>query len=305
MKKLLFIFFFIFYNNSFSNEGFLKAFFFTYENDSVYGPDRYYSNGVQLSFITNNYEKSLKNYYNYSFGIGHKIYTPYDIKIKEPIINDRAYAGYLYLFLNKNIKYNNVFDSFGVSLGFTGDLSFGEDIQKVVHKAIKSPEPMGWDNQIDNEFLFMLSWLRTWQLKETLKNDFDWLIIPKIYTNLGTPFTSFSPSIEFRYGWNLQENDLIFNKIDPILQDISRENSYYAFLELLGNISLYNTFLDKNGRGFNNNIDKEFFGYNIIFGLNCTINNFYIKYSNIYISKEFNKQIKNQLLFSLTGGFVF
>ena len=211
------------------------------------------------------------------------------MELKEPIINDRAYAGYLYLFLNKNIKYNNVFDSFGVNIGFTGDLSFGEEIQKVVHDMIGSPEPMGWDNQIDNEFLFMLSWL----------------IIPKIYTNLGTPFTSFSPSIEFRYGWNLQENDLIFNKIDPILQDISRENSYYAFLELLGNISLYNTFLDKNGRGFNNNIDKEFFGYNIIFGLNCTINNFYIKYSNIYISKEFNKQIKNQLLFSLTGGFVF
>ena len=170
---------------------------------------------------------------------------------------------------------------------------------------IGSPEPMGWDNQIDDKFLFMLSWLRTWQLKETLKNDFDWLIIPKIHANLGTPFTSFSPSIEFRYGWNLQENDLISNKINSTLQDVSKESSYYAFLELFGNISLYNTFIDKNGRGFNNNIDREVFCYNIIFGLNYTVNNFYIKYSNVYTSKEFDKQDKNQFLFSLTGGFVF
>lgn len=305
MKKLVLIYF-IFCSSCFASNGFLRGMFFSYENDSVYGPDRYYSNGVQLSFITNNFDENfLNNYHNYSFGIGHKIYTPYDIKIKEPIVNDRSYAGYLYFFLNKNIKHGNTFDSFGINFGFTGDMSFGEDIQKMVHNLIGSPEPKGWNSQIDDEFLFMISWLRTWQLKETVKDNYDWLIIPKVYATLGTPFTTFSPSIEFRYGWNLQENDLASNKIDSTLQDISVEHSYYAFLELLGSTSFYNTFIDKNGSGFNNNIDRENFGYNIIFGLNYTMGNFYIKYSNIYMSKEFDKQVKNQFLFSLTGGFIF
>ena len=295
-----------------SEEKFFRGAFFTYENDSVYGPDRYYTNGIQFSFITKNFYDGLelfhnKQYHNFSFGFGQKIYTPENIKIDIPQINDRPYAGYLYFFLNTNIRHSNIIDSFGANLGLTGEISLGEQAQKFVHDIIGSPKPMGWDYQIPNEILLMLSWNRVWQINEPKPYAYDWLLMPKINTNIGTPFTIFTPSIEFRYGWNLQKNDLIPHKMQPVLQDTINSNiiSYYAFFELMGNINLYNTFLDKNGNNVINNIDREIVNFEIIFGLNFNINNFYIKYSNIYITKEFKQQEKNQLIFLLTLGYNF
>ena len=63
---------------------FIKSSFFTYENDSVYGKDGYYSNGLQLYFLTADKEANNSLYnYNYSFGVGQKIFTPKEIEQNE------------------------------------------------------------------------------------------------------------------------------------------------------------------------------------------------------------------------------
>ena len=311
-KNILILLFFLTIPLAKADDKFLKGAFFTYENDSVYGPDKYYTNGIQFSFITKDYYNNLnlfenKLYHNFSFGFGQKIYTPKNIKLNQPQFEDRPYAGYLYFFLNTNIIYNNFIDSFGINLGLTGEISFGEQAQKIVHDMIGSPEPMGWKYQIPNEVLLMLSWSRIWQFNNPLPYTYDWLLMPKINTNLGTPFTTFSPAIEFRYGWNLQKNDLVPHKMLPTIANISsnKEMSYYVFFELMANLNLHNTFLDKNGENIINDIDREIINYDIIFGLNFNINNFYVKYSNIYTTKEFKQQHKNQLIFLLTLGYNF
>ena len=253
MKNFLILFFsFLLLSSVKAEDKFFKGAFFTYENDSVYGPDKYYTNGIQFSFITKDFYNDInffedKLYHNFSFGIGQKIYTPRNIKLTQPQLNDRPYAGYLYFFLNTNVVYENIIDSFGINIGLTGDISFGEQAQKIVHDIIGSPKPMGWQYQIPNEILLMLSWSRVWQFNNPLPNSYDWLLMPKIYTNIGTPFTTLSPAVEFRYGWNLQKRDLVPHKMLPTIQNISSDFSYYVFFELIANINLYNTFLDKNG----------------------------------------------------------
>lgn len=308
-----------------SKKKFIQTALFSYENDSVYGPDRYYTNGIQFLFVTvdnsimseNEYLSKIFNintkiYHNFSFGIGQKIYTPYTIKIAEPVLNDRPYAGYLYLFLNKNIRYDNKLDSFGISVGLTGPSSLAEITQKRVHELIGSTEPKGWNNQLKNELLVMFSWMRNVELNKPKQNSFDWNVIPKFTTNIGTPLTSVVTSIEFRYGWNLAD-DFNSNKMQALSSGIrnnfknnsSKNISYYVFFEAEGNFIFYDTFLDGNLSGKKTNIEKELFRYELIGGLTLNIENYYIKYSNIFMSKEFKEQKDNQFIFSLTMGYLF
>lgn len=297
--------------------------FFSYENDSVLGgADRYYSNGVQVFFITkdfygeenkffeNIFDIKNKHTHNYSFGIGQKIFTPEDIEVVDFLKYDRPYAGYLYLFLNKTIFHDeNKYDTVGVNLGATGKMSGSEWTQKEIHKLIGSPEPMGWDYQLNNEVLFMLSWSHIETVNTPIAMDYDWNIIPKLSVNLGTPFTDVRQSLEFRYGWNLQR-DLMASKIQNGIAGIleqSNELSYYGFFEVEANFILYNTFLDGNlFRDNKNDIDKKFFVYELMTGMAINYKKFYAKTSAIYISKEFKEQKhNNQLLFSITGGLLF
>ncbi len=316
MKNILYIILilFSFINYSYSEtkkENFIQAVFASYENDSVYGGDEYYTNGLQLSFLSKNYDDNLENkyiskllnienkeYHNFSFGIGQKIYTPYDIENTAFVANDRPYAGYLYAFINKNIKHSNKIDTIGFSLGITGSSSFAEEVQTNIHDLIGSPKPEGWKYQLDDKPLFMLSFARLINTRENKPFKYDWNLIPKFSFNLGTPFTDVSFGVEYRYGWNLSD-DLTGNKIKSTSVGFDKNKeintnfkdlSYYLFLEATGNVVLYNTFLDSSNSDYKTDISKNYFTYEFSGGLAMNIDNYYIKYSSIYTSKEFKEQ---------------
>ena len=313
MKKYIFLISFFFAINLFAEEKkpFIQYSFATYENDSVYTRrDQYYSNGIQLMFFTRDTEKNSKKY-NYSFGVGQKIYTPNDIEIPYFIPNDRPYAGYLYSFLNKNIYSDNKIDTFGLSIGLSGKKSFSEYTQKKIHSLIGSPEPEGWDNQIKGQMLFSVNYNKTISWLEPQENQYNFDIITKTGFNLGTPITNFVPSVEFRYGFNLQQ-DYISNTMNPFLSTISINNvknskSYFLFFELQPNFVIYNSFLDKHNLSRNNKLDikKNWFCFNSSIGLNYRYKNYYAKHSITFLSKEFKEQKNNQLLFSIYLGYIF
>lgn len=288
------------------NKSFIKSTFFTYENDSIYSGDGYYSNGLQFYFST--IDKELNNtLYNYSFGIGQKIFTPKDIEYDNFIIDDRLYAGYLYTFFNKNIYYDTKMDTFGISIGLTGPNSLAEDIQTKIHDMIGSPTPMGWKYQTNNEILFSANFKRSIEIFKMETSKYDLKILSKIELNLGTPITGITPSIEFRYGKNL-EKDFLSNKISLTPQEIiiNGNKTYYFFLELSPTAIAYNTFLDKrNIKNYKTNINKNWFQYQIIGGFALRYKQYYLKYATIFLSKEFDKQKDPQVILSLNIGYLF
>ncbi len=324
MKKLnvTILFFLVFISNLYANnKNFLQSAFFNYENDSVFGNDRYYSNGIQFSFITKNFKAEEnkhvvnifdiknKHYHNFSFGLGQKIYTPNNIKKNYFLKHDRPYAGYLYFFANKTIFHDeNKYDIIGTTIGTTGPISMAKWSQKTIHKLIGSPTPQGWKYQLSNEPLFMLSWLHMETINKPIQNNYDWNLIPKLSTNIGTPFTDVKLALEYRYGWNLQ-NDLIPNKSTTLFTGILNKSSYlnyYVFFELEGNFVICNTFLDGNLFRKNNfDIKKKLFRFELMIGAALNYKDFYAKISNIYMSKEFKEQEHDQLIFSLTAGWLF
>lgn len=289
---------------------FLQNISLTYENDSVYGKDRYYTNGIQLSFLSNNFDL-LDNdvkFYNYSFGLGQKIFTASDIEIEFPEKNDHPYAGYLYFYLNKNFFYkNNIVNLFGFSIGTTGKNSLAEDTQKKIHDLIGSPEPMGWKTQIDNELLFMFTYSHIRELYNIKfsKNNFN--ILSKSTINLGTPYINMKQYFEFRYGLDVFGDFSSYRISNDTIGIISNTGdfNYYVFSGVGLNGVFYDTFLDGNIGDRRKEVNKKPIVYEISAGAVVEFGKFYVKYTTAFVSEEFEEQDGGQVLFVLSGGIKF
>lgn len=89
----------------------------------------------------------------WSIGIGQNIYTPNDITIPTPQLNDRHWSGLLYLdnslhLIDKDETKRHVIE---LQAGIVGRASGARWAQATVHEIINSPEPVGWPNQLKNE----------------------------------------------------------------------------------------------------------------------------------------------------------
>lgn len=311
MKKILFycLYLLCIVNVCSKENNFLQNFSLTYENDSVYGKDRYYTNGIQLSFLSKNFDlldDGIK-FYNYSFGIGQKIFTASDIEIEFPEEIDRPYAGYLYFYLNKNFFYkSNIINLFGFSIGTTGANSLAEEAQKKIHDLIGSPKPMGWKTQIDNELLFMLTYSHIRELYNINFNKNNFNILSKSTINFGTPHTNIKQYFEFRYGLDIFGNFSSHRINNDTIGFVNNNNfNYYVFGGVGLNGIFYDTFLDGNIGDRRKDVNKKPFVYEISAGAIIEFKEFYIKYTTVFLSNEFKNQDCGQILFILTGGIKF
>ncbi|QYF96002.1 lipid A deacylase LpxR family protein [Massilia sp. PAMC28688] len=141
--------------------------FFTWENDSRYRTDRFYTSGVQLStrYLTDqrgDLGRSLTHAacrwldcdattaMTSQRNVGQLIFTPRDITRVEAQPHDRPWAGYLYYekvyaFLSGDQKR---LTTVAAQAGVTGPLSLAEHAQKAFHRVLERPRPMGWHHQI-------------------------------------------------------------------------------------------------------------------------------------------------------------
>lgn len=143
---------------------------FTIDNDGIFGVDQDYTNGVFLSYATDQLTQesqwkwlSLANSEHANIDkielvLGHKMWTPSDIEADYPLINDRPYAGYLHTEINylsltsdKAVRYN-------FTIGTTGESSLSEKAQEIVHGITGSTDPQGWDYQIEDKVAFSLGY---------------------------------------------------------------------------------------------------------------------------------------------------
>jgi hypothetical protein len=153
-------------------------FTFTIENDWFVGKDTGYTNGFALSwgragfteFSPDNLVSWLhflsKNLYistmpskqrAVSYMVGQLMQTPSDLNTATLIENEAPYAGLLFWTANLHAWDERVADRLSLTLGVVGPLSGAEQTQKWIHDKIGADEPMGWDNQIENEPVFQVS----------------------------------------------------------------------------------------------------------------------------------------------------
>lgn len=146
---------------------------------------------------------------------GQAMYTPGNPFRQDLIVNDRPYAGLIYVGIALNQRHTlqnsefEVFDSREITLGAIGPLSFARETQNFVHDIFSDNRFLGWDNQLSNEPAFGLSIekkFKKFKGTEAITPGFTYDIINAIGLQLGNIETSANYQIEGRVGWNLPNN---------------------------------------------------------------------------------------------------
>jgi lipid A 3-O-deacylase len=145
-----------------------QSFHLTWENDIFTATDRYYSQGLFLQYEHHNLDLKWLNPFflrvpdierTLKSGIDQRGYTPSTIQSDTFLKGDRPYAAtitYGNQFFSRSLSRNYVLN-WSVFLGFIGKPAFGEYTQKTIHKWIDSPQPKGWEYQLNTGFIMDLN----------------------------------------------------------------------------------------------------------------------------------------------------
>ncbi len=236
--------------------------------------------------------------------LGQNIFTPEDITDPNLVVNDRPYAGWLYLGVSLikrhtqqgKIKY---FDTVELDVGIVGPESYAEDVQTWWHKNISdSPRPAGWANQLKNELGILLSGERKWRFELTPQNNSGLQVdfMPSVGAAFGNVYTYASAGMMFRLGVNLPV-DIGPPRIRPGAQgsDFFKYNkekplAWYVYVGGEGRMVGVNIFLDGNTFAASHQVDKKIFVGDLYTGFALVVYHFRFAFSQVFRSTEFNGQ---------------
>ncbi|GHN01154.1 hypothetical protein WSM22_26430 [Cytophagales bacterium WSM2-2] len=185
---------------------------FTCDNDFLLfkGEDGYYTNGVFIRYDRISVKPSTAIKRIYSYELGQMIYTAHSRKIL-PTSNpvnapvgidqiDRPIAGYLYGKVTRTTFYNErTLLALGVSLGSTGDNSFGKDVLEFWHRMIGVKDYWNWvwNYQVKSELGINL---HSTFARSLIQSHSSFQITPVTQATLGTTFTNLSQAVLFQFG---------------------------------------------------------------------------------------------------------
>ena len=195
-----------------------------YDNDLLVNSDNKFTNGLSLQWhsrLAESWEdvkvpkwlkfgqylpgmKAPQLYNRIGLAIGQNMQTPNDLAATELIVDDVPYAGSLGLELNWIAFDDDSFRGYGLIAGVIGPASGAESTQKAIHSVIGSDEPMGWDNQIPNEFaLNTYGMFKRKIFKSESRGHFSTDLALNADFGLGTALTFGEVALEARAGWNV------------------------------------------------------------------------------------------------------
>lgn len=284
-----------------------------YENDIFANEDRYYTNGIRLSRVgqVRTPPSWLANVARrfpgideadalpYRLSISHNLYTPRDIENPRFPPNDRPYAAWLNVQFATGTASERGADRVQVGLGIVGPLAFGEEIQKAVHSAVDSPEPVGWDSQIRNEPTLQLGYDRFRRLV-TLGEpggaglDATWMGGAMI----GNAHTHVAAGGFLRAGHNLPRG-YGPPRITPSISGAgyfqpSRDPSWYLYLGVEGRRVFRDMFIEGNSFGGVDGVSRKRNVGEVFSGLVYTRGPLRFAYTHIWRTREFVGQAEGQ-----------
>lgn len=327
MKKyLLFIFFILTSNVAWADHVDRPTFVtFSFENDVFFKDDGLYSNGLFLSWGYNqvdaldaqnlpswiaylaqktyltakkqSVDTSLANkQYAVTYGFGHILQTPVDISVEELVEEDAPYVGLLAWEVQLLAYDELVIDEIGLILGVVGPISGGESLQTFIHGLNGAREPLGWDNQISNEFVFRLQARRTWRLYDTQfgsgfwAGEFDFLA--GVDGSIGNLRSDVGAGYGLRIGQQLNKN-VASATVFPV-QKFNGLNynpfGWYLFINTSISYVANDIFINGNTFKDSHSVDLIHAQAAISAGIMANIYNFSILYTLLRISDEYEGQ---------------
>ena len=308
------------------------------ENDLFAGTDRYYTSGVKLSWSSPNLQSysdspysspflplfniipyiNAKDYQkNLTFSLGQNIYTPNDTTQLGLIENDRPYAGWLYLSLGVIWKNADVRNSLVLDIGIVGPSAYGQEAQRLIHDLRDLDYPRGWDNQLQDEFGFVLAYERKWRWPHhASRSGLDWEVLPHAGAAIGNVRTFANLGGEVRVGLNLPD-DFGTASIGPAATtstpvdgaqgaDRSRfDLGLYLFTRVDGRAVAQNIFLDGNTFRDSHSVGHYPFVADVSVGVALNYKNTKLAYAFVYRTREFSSQLEEQVFGTVSLNWTF
>lgn len=288
-----------------------------FENDLFADTDRYYTNGVRVSWLSPDieslelprwakevldevplfYHRGYTN--NVGLAFGQSIFTPQDIFTSQPVDDDRPYAGWLYGSVALHHKSDREMHKLELTLGLLGPESLAEAAQNGVHEFRNLETAEGWDHQLHTEPGLIVGYEYKRLVRRELGRDW-WTgdLIPAVRVHAGNVLTALSVGVTGRIGYNVPR-DFHGNRIgvsgytmpNRVDQAVSaRRFSVFAFLGLDGNGVARNVFLDGNSFRDSHRVDREPWTAEIEAGIGMRYRDWHMAMANVWRSREFREQ---------------
>lgn len=241
------------------------------ENDLFAGHDRNYTNGFKMAYMSSTEDNNNLTWLSETMGtlaggtcansawcgfmgidtsklVEHQwgitltqlMFTPErNQSYTVPQYGQHPYAAWLALGATSIVKTEDRNNTLNVYAGMVGPAALGRPTQDFVHKVVESPKWKGWDNQIPNEFAFLISFESKYRLPflETTSGsgNFSSDGFAAWNADIGNVYTRAGVNGYFRYGYNLPRNSA-FVGWDPSSHTVA---PFANMKEPVGNWSLY------------------------------------------------------------------
>lgn len=271
------------------------------ENDLLNDSDKFYTHGTRLTyfdqlpvwagtFMDKCFFFNKPREKQFGLAVGQSMYTPTDISIPYLQEDERPYGGWLYGgLIFKSIGSNSI-NYLEADVGVVGPHSYAEDTQKWVHEHTDNQEPMGWDNQLNDEPGLDVIYKQKWKMPLFDVGGFGAQFNPHAGGSLGNVFTYLNAGGEIRCGYNLPEDFLMYSNVEPTFAP--RGKKPYAFVStgVDGRAVARNIFLDGNTFSDSHSVDKRNFVGDWKTGVSVGLGRMRVDFMHILRSQEFYGQ---------------
>jgi lipid A 3-O-deacylase len=268
-----------------------------YGNDYFTGSDEYYTQGMNLEFISPALKRNplsrlliipKENNNQLGLAIEHNAYTPTSISFNKILYGDRPFAASLLLktFAGSSRPLKRYRITSSLSLGVIGKAAGAHQIQQTIHKWINDTDPQGWQYQIKNDLIMNYEL----GIEKNIFQSKHFLLNGMASARVGTLNTKFSVGGTMMLGKLNSEISSIFSTIH-VLQ--KQKFTFHLYAQPVINTVVYDATL-QGGIVFNRdspytltNKEIEHFTLQGNTGLVFTLGYFNIEYFQSILSKEF------------------
>jgi lipid A 3-O-deacylase len=333
MRRILFLFAVLFFSFALQARAeqrpLYDTFTFYWENDVFAKTDRYYTNGLRLTWSTP-YRAGLNSPHlpswsvpiidnlpslssddsrrAISLSLGQAIYTPANIRTSEPQPNDRPYAGYTYVAAGFHGIKDNARANWELQAGVIGPLSLADKATGLVHRTIGAPLDRGWSHQLRNEPTLEAIVEYQWRMPPPdTPGGFTYDFIPHLGAAAGNVWIYANAGAEARFGWEVPR-DFGTCPIRPGCESNTSDEArrgarafgVHFFTAVDGRAVARNIFLDGNTFRSGPSVRKKPFVADITAGLALERGRLKASYSYVLRTKEFEGQKHYHLFGSVT-----
>jgi lipid A 3-O-deacylase len=280
----------------------------TFENDSLAGLDRYYTSGQRIGWQSRNgapgplasaaawlapWLLPAEARPEWGVALGQAVYTPDARRTDSPPRDDRPYAGALTASFGLHAADDARAGVLELALGVVGPAALAEQAQDFAHSLTGRPDAGGWDLQISNRPVAMLTLERRWRREARLGERLAVDVVPALGANLGNLQTSAAVGALLRVGRGLGM-DFGPPRMRPALSGLGvfrppEGFAGYLFLGLEGRAVAWDATLDGNRNGYWR-IDREPFLAEVPFGLALAWRGARLHATGVLQSRSFDEQ---------------